>query len=353
MNTGASGPSPRRVVEAIETYLERAEYEIHAESDIYEFTFGEYERIRESVAAFLNAAPEEIALTESTTDGITRFASALEWEDGDVVVRTDLEHPAGILPWERLERNGVEVRVVQTQNGQVDIDAYTDAVDDAKLVCFSALTWTHGTKLPVRVLTDIARDAGTVSLVDAVQVPGQAPIDVTDWGADAVAAAGHKWLLGPWGAGFLYVRREVAEELEPRSLGYRSVESPTASPFEYRDGAPRLEIGTTNPAPHVGLLEAIDISESIGLDTIMNRIDRLTDQLKERIPADRLLSPESSDSGLVSIDVPEPEGTEERLDDAGFKVRSIESIDAIRVSLHVFNTASEVDALADALLDEL
>jgi selenocysteine lyase/cysteine desulfurase len=144
-------------------------------------------------------------------DGINRIACALPWEPGDAVVRTDLEHPAGILPWQRLARQrDVEVRVVGSEAGRLDLDAYREAVDGAALVCLSALTWNYGTHLPVAELVDVAHDAGALVLVDAVQVPGQAPMDVGEWGADAVAAAGHKWLLGLWGAGFLYVEESAA-----------------------------------------------------------------------------------------------------------------------------------------------
>ncbi|MDR5671783.1 aminotransferase class V-fold PLP-dependent enzyme [Halalkaliarchaeum sp. AArc-GB] len=353
MNTGASGPSPRRVVEAAHGYLKRVEYDVHASGDIYEFTFGEYERIREEIAEFVGASPAELALTESTTDGIARFASGIDWEPGDIVVRTDLEHPAGILPWQRLEREGVEVRVVETENGRIDLDEFTDAVSDAKLACFSALTWTHGTRLPISELADIAREAGALTLVDAVQVPGQAPFDVEEWGADAVASAGHKWLLGLWGGGFLYVRREVADRLEPRSIGYRSVQSPGDSSFRFKQGAPRLEIGTTNLAAHVGLLEAIETMESVGLETIQGRIRDLTDRFKAGVPDERLLSPREYESGLVTVDVSDPEETVERLDDAGFTVRSIPPMNAVRISLHVFNTPAEVDALLAELDWEL
>lgn len=88
------------------------------------------------------------------------------------------------------------MRVVETDQGRIDRDAYLAAVADAELVCFSAVTWTHGTRLPVADLVDIAHDAGALALVDAVQVPGQLPMDVREWGADVVAAAGQKWLLG-------------------------------------------------------------------------------------------------------------------------------------------------------------
>nr|WP_199722482.1 aminotransferase class V-fold PLP-dependent enzyme [Haloarcula sp. Atlit-47R] len=157
------------------------------------------------------------------------------------------ERAVGALPRQRLERDGIEVRVVPTENGRLDRESFKTAVSGADMVCFSALTWTHGTKLPVAELVDIAHDAGAFALVDAVQVPGQLPMNVSAWGADAVAAAGHKWLLGLWGGGFLYVNGDVADSLHPRTVGYRSVETPTADPFEYAEGARRFEVGPANP----------------------------------------------------------------------------------------------------------
>ena len=197
LNYGAHGPSPEFVVDVAADFLTDHEYGV-AVTDPYEHAFGTYKTVRERIAGLLGAEPEEVALTESTTDGIARIASAIDWEPGDVVVRTDAEHPAGVLPWRQLEEErGVEVRVVETEGGRIDSDAFADAVADARLVCFSAITWTHGTRLPVRELIEVANDAGAFTLVDAVQSPGQVPVDSHEWGADAVAAAGHKWLLGP------------------------------------------------------------------------------------------------------------------------------------------------------------
>ena len=350
-NFGAHGPSPRYVVEAASAFIADHEYG-SAATDPYTHAFETYETVRKRIAAFVGAEPEEIALTESTTDGINRIAGAIDWEPGDVVVRTDLEHPAGVLPWKRLEREGVKVRVVETENGQIDREAYADAVADARLVCFSAITWTHGTRLPVADLVDIADDAGAFTLVDAVQSPGQVPIDVTDWGADAVAAAGHKWVLGPWGAGFLYVDAGAAIDLAPRAVGYRSVESPNDGEVAYKPGAKRFEVGSTTPAAHVGLVEALDAIEAVGVDAIGSRIESLTDRLKAGIPADRLLSPERYESGLVTIDVDDPEATVERLAADDIVVRSLPHPAAVRVSVHAVSTVAEIDRLVEALNEE-
>lgn len=351
LNFGAHGPSPRYVVEAAEKFQRTHEYDA-ARVDPYAAAFRAFDRTRRRVASFVGADPEEIALTESTTAGINAVANAFEWEPGDVVVRTDLEHPAGVLPWQRLEREGIEVRVVETEGGRIDETAFAEAIADAKLAVFSAVTWTHGTYLPVEKLVDIAHDAGTLTLVDAVQVPGQLPMDVDEWNADIVAAAGHKWLLGTWGGGFLYVDRAVAESLAPRTVGYRSVETPTADTYEFAAGARRFEVGSANPAAHVALREALEVIDEVGPGRIRDRIQRLVTRFTDSVPNDALCSPETPESGLVTVDVENPAATVERLADDGIVVRALPKPNAIRASIHAVNTAAEIDRLLEALAPE-
>ena len=349
-NTGAGGPSPRPVVDAFEDAVERHEYEAPTRGATYEVAFESYESSRASIADFLGVGPDSIALTNSTADGIARVAGAIDWQEGDVVVRTDLEHPAGILPWQRLERElGVEVRVLETEAGRLDLEDVSAAVEDARLICLSTLTWTHGTRLPVEEVVDVAHEAGAAVLLDAVQEPGQRPVDVGEWGAEFVVGAGHKWLLGPFGAGYLYVRPGAEEGLVPSAIGYRSVEEPTAETYRYATGARRFEVGTISPAPHAGLAAATETIEAVGLDRIEGRIERLTDRLKAGISDERLLSPRAFESGLVTVDVAEPEATVDRLADAGIVVRALPYPEAIRISVHAFNTAEDVDALLEVL----
>jgi selenocysteine lyase/cysteine desulfurase len=348
LNTGASGPAPRRVVSATTDFLEHHEYAAPVEEGAYPAAFETFEATREAVADFLGADPTEIALVESTADGIARVAAAIDWRPGDVVVRTDLEHSAGVVPWWNLRDRGVEVRVLETEAGRVDLGDVAAAVADARLLCLNSITWNYGTQLPVGDIVEVAHENDTLVLVDGVQSPGQVPVDVTEWGADFVAAAGHKWLLGPWGAGFCYVDRSVADRLTPGVAGYRSVVDPSAEELSLKAGAPRLEVGTTSPAPYRGLVRAIETIEAIGYDTITGRIERLTDRLKVGLD-DRLLSPRAYESGLVTFEADDPSALVDRLADRGVHVRSLPHPEAVRASVHVFNTAADVDALLDAL----
>ncbi len=350
LNTGASGPCPRPVVDAMCASLERIEYDAPTDDGAYTVPMEVADSAREAIASHVGATTDELALTQSTADGINRIAGAFDWKEGDVVVRTDLEHPAGILPWRRLEREyGVEVRVLETRDGRLDLDDVKSVADEADLFCVSSITWTHGTRLPVREIVDVARDGGAATVVDAVQSPGQTTVDVTEWSADYVAGASHKWLLGTFGAGFLYVREGAERELVPSAIGYRSVEDPNAHEYEYAPGAKRFEIGTTSPVPHAGTEAAIDLIESIGLDVVENRIERLTDRLKDGLPSESVLSPDSYESGLVTVAVDNPEETVERLEANDVHVRSLPYPDAIRASLHVFNTVDDVDILLNQL----
>ncbi|MBP2252263.1 selenocysteine lyase/cysteine desulfurase [Halarchaeum solikamskense] len=349
LNTGASGPSPRRVVDAERAAIERHEYEAHATENPYASAAALFDDARERLAAFLDTEPASVALTQSTTDGVNRIATALDWEAGDVVVRTDVEHAAGVLPWRRLrDARGVTTRVVPTTEGRIDRDAYSEAVADARLVCLSALTWTHGTRLPVSGLVAEAHDAGAEVLVDAVQVPGQAPMPVESWGAEYVAAAGHKWLCGPWGAGFLYVDPDAAERLDPLHVGYRSVRDPEGAEYEFHAGARRLEVGTVSSGPHAGLIEALDVVEAVGLDAIRSRIEALTDRFKDGLADDRLVGPREYESGLVAFESDRPEALVERLRKRDVVVRALPT-GTVRASFHAFNTADDVDRLLDAM----
>ncbi|MFB6096748.1 MAG: aminotransferase class V-fold PLP-dependent enzyme [Haloferacaceae archaeon] len=350
LNTGASGPSPRHVVDAAREFLAYHEYEAPAGEGMYVAAEDVYVETRAAVADLLGATPAEIALTQSTTDGINRVASAIDWAETERVVRTDLEHAAGVLPWDRLaDQYGLEVEVLETRDGRLDLDDLTAAVTDATLVTLSSITWTHGTRLPVAEAVDVAHDAGATVLVDAVQSPGQTPVDVREWGADFVAAAGHKWLLSPWGTGFLYVRDGVADAFEPRQIGYRSVEGEGVTGYRYKPGAHRFEVGTTSPAPYVGLQASIETLTDIGLDAVEARIRELTDYLKAELGEERLLSPRRYESGLVTFEAADPDALVERLAERGVQIRALPSPRAVRASVHAVNTRADVDALLDAL----
>ena len=349
LNTGASGPSPTQVVEAANEFQRRQQFDAPCGEGMYEAGFDATASAREAIASHLGTVPESIALTNNTVEGINHVATGLDWEEGDVIARTDLEHGAGMLPWQRMrDRYGVEVRTLETETGHLDLDAVKEAVQEARLLCLSSLSWNYGTRLPVSDVVDIAHDADTQVLVDAVQSVGQAKMDVEEWGADFVAASGHKWSLGLWGSGIFYVSQDALETLSPDRIGYFSVTGKTEEGYEFYPDARRFELGTRPIAPHVALETALDLLESIGMDTIEQHVARLTDRLNEGL-GDRLLTPRDARSGIVTFDADDPEALVEALSNEGIQIRWVPDPYACRASVHVYNTAEDVDRLLDAL----
>ncbi|MWG33931.1 aminotransferase class V-fold PLP-dependent enzyme [Halomarina oriensis] len=346
-NAGASGPSPEPVLDATCDAVRSHEVDAPTGAGCYPVAFDAFERYRERFADFLGADRAELALTSSTADGIARVAASVDWEPGDVVVRTDLEHPAGILPWWNLREQGVEVRVLETEDGRVDREAYAEAVADARLVCFNSITWTHGTRWPVADLVEAAHDHGTEVLVDAVQSVGQTDLDCGAWDAEYVVGACHKWLLGPWGAGFLFVREDV--DTSPAQVGYRSVTDAMDETPELKPGAARFEVGTTNVGPYAGATAAMDLHEELGTETVEGRITDLAERLAAGLD-DRVVGPATPESGLVAFSTgdEDPDALVERLEAEGLYVRSLPS-GAVRASVHAYNTEGDVDTLLDAL----
>ncbi len=353
LNWGASGPSPRTVLQAVEAAIENHEFEAPTTNGMYAAADEIFDATRDRIADFLGATPAEIALVQSTTAGINRVATAIDWQPGDVVVTTDLEHAAGRLPWTRLEKAvGLEIRVLETENGVIDLETLDAALSGADLLCVSAIDWLYGRVHPVSEMVELAHENDALALVDAVQVPGQQPITISDWDADFVAGAGHKWLLGPWGAGFLYVSEDVVGDVEPIHVGYRSVSEAVGGTYELHRDARRFEIGTMNPAPFAGLLAAIDTINSVGQGAIQERIRSLRHRFVDQVSPDRLLSPADSQSGLITIQVDDPESAIERLDAAAISARSLPLTESIRLSVHALNTEADIDAVLAELHDK-
>lgn len=346
LNTGAASPSPRSVVTAIESALERHEFESPRGEGMYPPAYEWFDEARKAIAPLLGTDADRITLTNSTTDGLNLIAGGFEWGPDDVVVTTDLEHPSGRLPW---GRHAAEVRLVENEAGYFDLDDVKDAVAGAAVVCVSSVAWNYGTRLPVSEIVDIARDAGACTVVDCAQSPGQRPVAVEEWGADFVAGTGHKWVLGPWGAGFLYVRDGAEEYIPAHRIGAKSVtdfEYDTGT-FEFRPGARRFQSGTLSPPLQVGLATAAGLLLDVGLSAITDRIEELTDRLKAGLDEEQLLSPMEYESGIVSFTTDDPQRTMEDLEREGIKTRAIPDPSAVRATVHAFNTEGDIDRLLE------
>jgi cysteine desulfurase/selenocysteine lyase len=221
------------------------------------------EAVRDQVARLVNADRDEIAFINSTTHGIGLVAEGYPWRAGDNVVTAAEEYPSNIYPWMNLASRGVDLRRVPTRDGRIWIDDLAAAMDrHTRVLAISHVEFGSGFRNDLDALTELCHARGVAIFVDAIQGLGPLVIDVRRTPIDFMAADGHKWLLGPEGAGLLYVRRDWIDRLRPIGVGWHSVVGDYNSPhcaLDLKKNAQRWEGGSFNLA---GLLT---FGASVGL----------------------------------------------------------------------------------------
>lgn len=315
------------------------------------------EQLRGLLARLLGASTEEIAIIHNTTEGINYIAEGLDWRSGDNVVTLADEFPTNQYPWLNLAARGVETRRVPTNEGAVDIDRLAASMDRrTRVLAVSWVGYASGWRNDLERLTDLAHDRGAMIFVDAIQALGVAPLDVRKTPIDFLAADGHKWLLGPEGAGVLFVRREHLERLRPINVGWHSVvHDHDFQHIELRlkPTAARYEGGSQNMVGAIGLAASLRLLLHYGPEAICQRVFEITDgacqrlqQIGARIRSDR--SPQHK-SGIVIFDPPggNPETIRNRCRQRGVVLSCRGG--GLRISPHAYNDASDIDRLIDSL----
>lgn len=365
LNTGWSGPSPTYVVEAIEDRLRHESYSGPTSPEVLESGRQIRERSKRAVARLFGADPEEILLTENTTEGVNVVVNGLSFSPGDEVVICDLEHPSVLLPAYSLKATrGVEVKIVSAapnaSGGEVAA-LYGEAIGPrTRLVMLSHVQYSSGLRMPVAEIAAMAHEAGARVLVDGAQGPGHVALDMGGLAADFYSSPGQKWLLGPDQTGALFVRRELIAELRPARVGFGFAESfDQTGRFEERaDDIEKFMVSTTSAPLRAGYLAAVERVLDLGMDAIEARQLALAARLKGRLsgtPGVRVLSPLEGPecSGLTTFTVQGRTAAEvaARLWETGEKilVRPISYPSAVRASTSFFNTEEEVEMLADAV----
>lgn len=271
------------------------------------------EECRTLAARMLAADTAEVALVHSTSEGIGLVAEGYPWQSGDNVVTLDNEFPSNQYPWLNLASRGVETRRVPAeQGGRVDL-AKLDAAIDARtrILSVSWVGYVSGWRADLDELVALAKRRGVLLFVDAIQGLGVFSLDVQKTPIDFLAADGHKWMLGPEGAGIFYLRREHLDLLRPIGVGWHSVAHATdysRIELNYKPSAARYEGGTQNMVGFLGLAESLELLVGAGQQAIGERILALTDLLCERLQAAgaELYTIRESEhrSGIVSCELP-------------------------------------------------
>jgi selenocysteine lyase/cysteine desulfurase len=336
LNAGSNGPVPRRAVEAAERSMHHQADAGRGDKAAFEENGRRIDELRERISVLLGCQTADVAVTGSTTDGVNAVLNALDLAEGDEVLTSDEEHPGVLAPLAGLrERRGVKVRVAPFGRLGDELSAET------KLVACSHVSWMNGTVVDSAALA--AADA--LVLLDGAQGLGAVPSRVDELGCDFYAASGQKWLCGPNGLGYLYVRPELAGALPAPWPNWGVLaDSTRAFDLDLHPDARRFAIGF--PAPHQieWALVALDVLEQNGIAAVHARAAELADRLARGLGA--RVAPRGR-STLVSWDDPDPEASVERLSSKGFIVRHLPGAPYVRASVGAWSSEEELDRLVE------
>jgi cysteine desulfurase/selenocysteine lyase len=355
LNHASVAALPRPVIEATTDYL--AERQAGGSQALVQWD-DTLERVRKISARFIGAQRDEIVFTGSVSHGLNIVAAGLDWRPGDNLICAETEFPANIYPWTNLRRRGVEVRFAPASDNRILVSDVAGCMDSrTRLVAISFVEFGTGYRNDLNALAHLCHKQGAYLCVDGIQGLGALQFDVNQTPADFVATHAAKWMMGPIGAGFLYVRRDLLSRLDPVMTGWRAVvdrEDYYRCDSPLRSSGERFEPGSLNVAGLLGMQAAIELLLSVGLGQIEDRIMALTEALIAGLQGcDCILCTPIADrserSGIICFRHPST-GTAAlatRLQEAGVII-SLRG-DVIRVSPHFYNTEADLERLLEAL----
>ena len=362
MNTGGTGPLSRQMVDFVTGHYRAA---MEAGPDIPSVKGPineEFERARGTVAEHFGVTPEEIALLRSVSEGLSTVAYGMDWNAGDEVIVTDEEHPTGIMVWLNLAaERGIRIRKMSLPEDREEMLAGLDALinERTKLVCISHVTTDTGTRLPAKEICDLAHERGVPVAMDSAQSAGQFAVDLRDMDVDFYAGTGHKWLLGGWGTGYFYVKRDWVERLKVSWTGSQAgtLDRSTMEELQFLDTAHRFEFGGRHTVLYGAMGKAIEYLDGVGMDSIEARSTQLADRLKAgiaEIPGAVLRSPESHgfSTGIVTFSVDGLNGDEvnsQMLERWKVLGRPALQQSAMRLCCAFFTEDREIDTILEAI----
>ena len=320
-----------------------------------------HENCRKSAANLINSEVSEIALVPNTTFGINLVADGLDWNEGDNVVLPENEFPSNLYPWMSLQARGVEVRQVPLDGHKVCVNRLADAIDArTRVVSVSWVGYASGYRVDAKEVSEMVHEKGSLFFLDAIQGLGVFPLDVKDANIDFLAADGHKWLLGPEGAGIFYLKYEHLDRLRPMNIGWNSVAQGndyTNVKLDVRKAASRYEGGTQNMAGFIGLGASLDLLQQFGLsptDTTLGRhVVEVTDRMVQALSDAGVIvhserAPDIS-SGIVLFEVPGKEPAEIRKALLENKVITSCRGGHVRAAAHCYNNDSDIDRMVETI----
>ncbi len=376
--TGMNGPTPDSVLRTVNEELAIESHSALAYSVPGAGTSrAQLERedtARADLASLLSVDVAHLGMTTNTAQAMHRVFRAIDWEAGDEICVSSLEHLSTFDAGQMLEqRHGVRVQTVEAEHGDGDfLERLSLAISDrTKLAVLSQVSSPDGRRLPVREAADLAHQRGVPVVVDGAQAVGVYPVDVPALGCDYYVGSGHKWLLGPRGTGFLWVAPEQLSDFRPDLVPDVSLWQDPNTPAPPVTVRKRVEFNTYNHALVIGLGQAVGIAQEIGLATIEARVARLSKQLRDEVSrwgGIRVVTPMAAEASAgittLAFDGVDDNGIREivtRLAEEDRVIVKFQWLSAparpgysgMRISLAAFNTEDEIATLVDRLKDRL
>ena len=267
LNHASISPMPQRTRRAIQDAVDGMS--MNASQFFFEQGLPLFETFMQSIAAYINAEhAEEIAPIQSTSTGLNLVAQSLDWQPGDEIIFCETEFPSNAYPWMSLERDGVKCVLVPAENGTLSVAQLEQALTPrTRLVAVSALQFFSGGRADLMAIGEFCRQHDLIFSVDAIQAIGHMPIDVQVMNIGVLSCGAQKSMMALTGSGFLYVRRDLAEQMRPRSIGPNATEG-----WEHwlkfdvtpREGAMRFMMGTPNVPGMFSVISSLQLFEELG-----------------------------------------------------------------------------------------
>jgi selenocysteine lyase/cysteine desulfurase len=352
LNTASAGVPSQPVLDAMNEYMVRRTEANWGAQD----TANLYSQVKTALSQLLGGTQSQYAFVASTSFGISGFGNAIEYPNNSNVVLCDMEFPSNYIPWQIIcRKKGIELRIVKSKDGVATVDAFADQVDEnTRILAVSHVQFGTGYKSDLGKLAKLVHSQNGFLVADIIQSAGWEVIDLPSLDVDFAAGQATKWLAGPIGAGFAYVKEEILDELEPSFGGWHSVEDHRN--FEYferkiKNDASKFEGGSPPLVAYAGFNQSLKIQLSTSSSSIraiaMNNADYLRKQLQEH-DIDYFEYGSDHNSPIVSC---KPDNVED-LESTLLKDRIITSTrnGRLRVSPHFYNYDDEIDRLVDRLV---
>jgi selenocysteine lyase/cysteine desulfurase len=359
LNNASIGPIPERTRRALDEFTaKRTAPHLLPDREL----FAGLAAARLGIAQLINADPSEIALATNTGFGLHLAARTLPLKRGDIVLLSDKEFPANVYPWLMLREQGITVEMARcTANGWPDEAHLLERLRDprVRVLAVSFVQFSNGYRADLKKLGVAARANGTYLVVDGIQGIGNSVLDLQETPIDILACGGQKWLLSPWGSGFVYVRKELVAQLEPTITGWMAFEGTddfsrlTEYNPTFRSDARRFEMITLPYQDFVGMTVSLSLLLEIGVRDIAE-VTRATHApiLKWAAENDvRITSPTENGhrSAILCVAPPKPAEAYHGMKRARVVCSLREG--AIRLSPHCYNTVEEMEKVIEVLDD--